>query len=72
MGICSPLFYFIHGKNDKTDVEEDAIGRDEAGTAAYQDKQKGTSALPAQKEEGLYEYEPAEALTSANDHKTQI
>ncbi|ORY92083.1 MFS peptide transporter, partial [Syncephalastrum racemosum] len=27
MGICSPLFYFIHGKNDKTDVEEDAIGR---------------------------------------------
>jgi POT family proton-dependent oligopeptide transporter len=28
MGVCAPLFYFCHGKNDKTDVEEDAIGRD--------------------------------------------
>ncbi|CAO3630363.1 unnamed protein product [Cunninghamella blakesleeana] len=25
--ICSILIYFIHGKNDKTDMEDDAIGR---------------------------------------------
>ncbi|KAI9254381.1 POT family-domain-containing protein [Helicostylum pulchrum] len=28
MGICAPLFFYCHGKNDATDVEEDAIGRD--------------------------------------------
>ncbi|KAI8972468.1 POT family-domain-containing protein [Pilobolus umbonatus] len=28
MGICAPLFYFIHGGNDKNDIEEDAIARD--------------------------------------------
>ncbi|KAI8095731.1 POT family-domain-containing protein [Thamnidium elegans] len=27
MGICAPLFYFCHGKNDKSDIAEDAIGR---------------------------------------------
>ncbi|KAI7901751.1 POT family-domain-containing protein [Cokeromyces recurvatus] len=26
MGICAPLFYFCHGKNDKLDVIEDNIG----------------------------------------------
>ncbi|KAI8377943.1 POT family-domain-containing protein [Radiomyces spectabilis] len=35
MGACTPLFYFIHGKNDKTDVEEDAIGRDAEEELAY-------------------------------------
>lgn len=27
MGLCAPLFYFCHGKNDKSDIAEDAIGR---------------------------------------------
>ncbi|KAI9364317.1 POT family-domain-containing protein [Pilaira anomala] len=27
MGVCAPLFYFCHGKNDKSDIAEDAIGR---------------------------------------------
>jgi POT family proton-dependent oligopeptide transporter len=27
MGVCAPLFYFCHGKNDATDIEDDAIGR---------------------------------------------
>ncbi|CAO0802192.1 unnamed protein product [Mucor circinelloides] len=27
MGICAPLFYYCHGKNDATDVADDAIGR---------------------------------------------
>lgn len=27
MGICAPLFYFCHGGNDKTDMQEDAIQR---------------------------------------------
>ncbi|KAI8075499.1 POT family-domain-containing protein [Gilbertella persicaria] len=27
MGICAPLFYYCHGKNDATDIQEDAIGR---------------------------------------------
>ncbi|KAI8969198.1 POT family-domain-containing protein [Mycotypha africana] len=35
MGICAPLFYFCHGKNDKSDVAEDAIGtRDDAEVVA--------------------------------------
>ncbi|ORZ25192.1 POT family-domain-containing protein [Absidia repens] len=29
MAICAPIFYFIHGKNDRNDVEDDAIGRTE-------------------------------------------
>ncbi|OBZ84405.1 putative peptide transporter ptr2 [Choanephora cucurbitarum] len=28
MGVCSVLFYICHHKNDATDVEDDAIGRD--------------------------------------------
>jgi POT family proton-dependent oligopeptide transporter len=28
MFVCAPLFYFCHGKNDATDVADDAIGRD--------------------------------------------
>ncbi|KAI8342840.1 POT family-domain-containing protein [Chlamydoabsidia padenii] len=27
MGICAPLFYWIHGKNDRNDIADDAIGR---------------------------------------------
>jgi POT family proton-dependent oligopeptide transporter len=27
MGVCAPIFYWCHGKNDATDVEDDAIGR---------------------------------------------
>lgn len=27
MGVCAPLFYFCHGGNDKTDMQEDAIQR---------------------------------------------
>ncbi|ORE12082.1 PTR2-domain-containing protein [Rhizopus microsporus var. microsporus] len=27
MGVCAPLFYFCHGSNDKTDMQEDAIQR---------------------------------------------
>jgi POT family proton-dependent oligopeptide transporter len=27
MGVCAPIFYLCHGKNDATDVEDDAIGR---------------------------------------------
>ncbi|KAG0174584.1 peptide transporter ptr2 [Apophysomyces sp. BC1034] len=38
MGICAPLFYIIHGKNDKTDVEDDAIGTDENQEEAYAEK----------------------------------
>ncbi|KAI8099711.1 POT family-domain-containing protein [Halteromyces radiatus] len=26
MATCAPIFYYIHGKNDKTDIEDDAIG----------------------------------------------
>ncbi|KAI9487820.1 MAG: POT family-domain-containing protein [Benjaminiella poitrasii] len=26
MGFCAPLFYFCHGKNDKTDALEDSVG----------------------------------------------
>ncbi|KAI9487819.1 MAG: POT family-domain-containing protein [Benjaminiella poitrasii] len=29
MGICAPLFYFCHRKNDAIDVQEDSIGRDQ-------------------------------------------
>jgi POT family proton-dependent oligopeptide transporter len=28
MGVCAPIFYLIHGKNDKTDYAEDAIARE--------------------------------------------
>ncbi|KAG2204548.1 hypothetical protein INT47_012607 [Mucor saturninus] len=28
MGVCTPLFYYCHGKNDAIDVAEDSIGRD--------------------------------------------
>ncbi|KAI7884127.1 POT family-domain-containing protein [Mucor mucedo] len=35
MGICAPLFYYCHGKNDQIDVLEDAIARNnETETAA--------------------------------------
>lgn len=29
MGICAPLFYWIHGKNDRNDIADDAIGRNQ-------------------------------------------
>ncbi|KAI9317582.1 POT family-domain-containing protein [Dichotomocladium elegans] len=32
MGVCAVLFYLIHRKNDKTDAEEDAIGRENEAT----------------------------------------
>lgn len=35
MAICAPIFYFIHGKNDRNDVEDDAIGRAEDQQDAY-------------------------------------
>ncbi|KAI8388535.1 POT family-domain-containing protein [Radiomyces spectabilis] len=47
MGVCAPLFYIIHGKNDKTDVEDDAIGVDQA-----EEKQN-----PPNYNEKEYEYE---------------
>lgn len=27
MGVCAPIFYWCHGKNDEIDIVEDAIGR---------------------------------------------
>lgn len=32
MFACAPIFYFCHGKNDNTDIAEDAIGRDKEVT----------------------------------------
>ncbi|KAI7901750.1 MFS peptide transporter [Cokeromyces recurvatus] len=37
MGICAPLFYFCHRKNDVTDVQEDAIAREKNATAEIDD-----------------------------------
>ncbi|OZJ03127.1 hypothetical protein BZG36_03878 [Bifiguratus adelaidae] len=36
MGVCTPLFWFCHGKNDKIDVEEDSIVRNAIQEEAYQ------------------------------------
>jgi POT family proton-dependent oligopeptide transporter len=44
-GICAPIFYFCHGKNDKTDVLEDTIGV------------RGTTEEEAEKAEIFAEYE---------------
>lgn len=53
MGACAPLFYLIHGKNDRVDMEEDAIGRNEDEQAEYQ-----------KKHETIQEYEADEAQAS--------
>ncbi|KAI8059137.1 POT family-domain-containing protein [Gongronella butleri] len=37
--ICAILIWFIHGSNDKTDVEQDAIGRDQEELVKYQHHQ---------------------------------
>ncbi|CAO3596059.1 unnamed protein product [Absidia cylindrospora] len=35
MAICAPIFYYIHGGNDRNDMEDDAIGRSEDQQEKY-------------------------------------
>ncbi|SAM07058.1 hypothetical protein [Absidia glauca] len=50
--VCAILVYIIHGKNDATDVEEDAIGRNEDQLNAYT-KHKATVAKYEAEKDGL-------------------
>lgn len=42
--VCSVLVYFLHGHQDATDVEEDAIGRSKEQIAQYDAQKKETTA----------------------------
>lgn len=44
MGVCAPLFYFFHGKNDATDVQDDAIGRHNEPNEVEYDYEEKSSA----------------------------